>query len=159
MEILELVKKKLVFPNIRVDTHEELFRFMFTALQDAGCVKQTFLQGVLDREAHFPTGLKLTQFGCALPHTDLEHVITPAIAVATLKEPVLFKSMEDLKTIVPVNLVFMLALNKPEDQLLALKQLASIIQNDALIKKLIDANDQESLFSAILEVKKFNSNK
>lgn len=159
MEILELVKKELVFPNIRVDTHEELFQFLFAALQRAACVKPTFLQGLLDREAHFPTGLKLTQYGCALPHTDLEHVIKPAIAVATLKEPVLFRSMEDLKTVVPVNLVFMLALNKSEYQILALKQLASIIQNDALVKKLIVAKDQESLFSAISEVKKLNSNK
>jgi PTS system galactitol-specific IIA component len=149
LEILNLIKKELVFPKLEVKNKNELFKVLYEELNKNGFVKESFLDGVLEREKKYPTGLQLKSFGCALPHTDHEHVIKPAISVAVLKNPVVFRSMENPQNEVSVNMVFMLALNKSEYQIEALKQLAMMIQNDSFFGKISKENKAEDILDII----------
>src|SRR5271169_503169 len=57
-------------------------------LYNNGFVKETYVQAVIDREQIYPTGLQTSELGFAIPHTNTEHVSRPAVAIATLEQPV-----------------------------------------------------------------------
>ena len=66
-------------------------------------------------------------------HTDVEHVNTPAVCIARLKEPVDFIVMGDDTETVSVDCVFMLAMKEAHAQLTLLQNLMGILQDaDAL---------------------------
>ncbi|WP_213818246.1 PTS sugar transporter subunit IIA [Garciella nitratireducens] len=149
MEILNFIDKELVFPMLQVKSRDELFAFMSGELNKKGYVKESYLEGLKKREKIFPTGLQLSDYGCALPHTEIKHVIKPAISIATLKESVSFGNMESPNSKIKVNVIFMLALNKSEHQLEALKQLVTLFQNQKVMNKIMKAKNNHELLNII----------
>jgi PTS system galactitol-specific IIA component len=148
MEITHLIHNDLMFPRMAVQTQGQLLNELAAQLKAHGYVKEGYRKGVIEREKRYPTGIQLKNLGCALPHTDIEHVIKPAIAVATLKHPVVFKRMENAHEEVPVRIVVMLAVSKPSDQVEALQQLAMLLQNDEFINKMLQATGKEEIYRA-----------
>lgn len=148
MSILnKYINKDLIFLNLELSQQEELLKFMGQKLIKTGNVKETFIQAVVEREKKYPTGLQIMDIGVALPHSDIEYVNTPTIAMAVLKEPVGFYSMENNEKIVPVNVIFMLAINDGEEQLKLLQELMSLIQSQETMKKIIDASTKEEILN------------
>ncbi len=137
MEILKFTKPELFFLDLKVKDKFDLFQRMFEKLREGGFVKESFITGIIEREKNYPTGLQLSGYGCAIPHTDIEHVIRPTIAIATLNQEIEFQSMGDPKSKVNVNVVFMLALSQKQDQLEMLKELALMMQNQVIMKKIM----------------------
>jgi galactitol PTS system EIIA component len=70
---------------------------------------------------------------------DLEYVNRPAIALATLKKPVIFHHMVMNEEEVPVRLVIMLALDQPKAQIEALQQVAEVLQSPEIVNELLSA--------------------
>ncbi|MCI1822271.1 MAG: PTS sugar transporter subunit IIA [Megasphaera sp.] len=149
MQILKLLHADLIFPNLETVDRDDLFNKMCTILNEKGFVKASFLKGISNREKIYPTGLEMGNYGCALPHTDVEHVINPAIAIATLKRPVKFNVMGDSSNEVEVNIIFMLALHKKEDQVVILKELATLIQNVDVITAIREATSGNEILEII----------
>lgn len=149
MKILDLLKKDLIVTKLEVENKDELFKVLYEKLYSAGLVKDSFLEGIKSREAKFPTGLELSKYGVAIPHTDPEHVNEAAMVIATLSEPVTFKNMADPSSDVKVNMVFMLAIKEAHMQIEMLSQLSQIIQNESLLEKMINANESEEVFETI----------
>ena len=52
----------------------EIFKFLNENLINLGYVKDSFLEGLVDREKNYPTGLKTSVCGIAIPHTDSIHI-------------------------------------------------------------------------------------
>lgn len=52
----------------------EIFKFLNENLINLGYVKDSFLKGLVDREKNYPTGLKTSVCGIAIPHTDSIHI-------------------------------------------------------------------------------------
>ncbi len=152
MQILNFTKPDLFFLNLKVDHKFDLFQKMFEKLHERGFVKESFITGIIEREKNYPTGLQLSDYGCAVPHTDIEHVIIPTIAIATLNQPIEFHAMGDPKSKVNVNVVFMLALNKEQDQVQMLKELALMIQNQDVMKKIMVAKTNSEILEIIRNV-------
>jgi len=123
--------------NSREKILEDMARFIFKK----GYVKDTFINAVLEREKVFPTGLQTKDINVALPHADAEHVIKPAIVISILKKPIIFNAMGESDKEIPVKIIFMLALNKPHDQLLMLQQLMNLFQKEGSLEKIIEAED------------------
>ncbi|AUI35075.1 PTS system galactitol-specific transporter subunit IIA (plasmid) [Enterococcus faecium] len=65
-------------------------------------MKDSFLEGITNREQEFPTGLEVNQIGFAIPHTDSAHVNSSQICFASLKEPLVFSDMTDKSHEIPV---------------------------------------------------------
>lgn len=149
MQILKLLHVDLVFSNLAVVDQDDLFSKMCTVLNEQGFVKGSFLKGIRNREQIYPTGLEMGDYGCALPHTDMEHVINPATVIATLTNPVEFGVMGDPDKKVDVNVVFMLALNRKEDQVVMLQELAALIQNTDVIAKMRKAASGNEILNII----------
>lgn len=145
MKISEFIHQELIATNLEVEDKDDLFKVLYEKLYNAGFVKASFLDGIKSREEKFPTGLQLNKYGVALPHTDPEHVILPAIAIATLTKPIKFKNMAASSNDLEVSVVFMMALKEAHSQVEMLQQLAHLIQNDSQLEKIINANKGEEI--------------
>lgn len=162
MEVSDLIRKELIIANSDAQSKEEILKSLFERLLSFGYVKESFLDGILTREKTYPTGLFLGEDNVAIPHTDAEHVIKPAIAIATLRKPVTFKSMENPDENLKVKAIFVLALNSPHAQVNVLQQLVNLFQNKDFIKEILRAENNDEIIETIktyTEVGKKNSNK
>lgn len=148
--IAQLLQPCCVLLNQTYANSEELIRDIADELFKAGYVKETFAQSAIDREKQLPTGLPLAGgINAAIPHTDIEHVIKPALGMVTLKEAIDFQNMISPQESVPVRLVFILALEKPKAQVEMLQETASVLQNSALVEKLLEADTFENVINAL----------
>jgi PTS system galactitol-specific IIA component len=113
-------------------------------------VRSTFIQAALDRERQLPTGLPLEgKYNAAIPHTDIEHVIRPALALATLTDPVIFQNMIQPEEGVPVQIVFVMALEQPKSQVEMLQEIAGVLQDSQRIELLMQAASFEQVQQAL----------
>ncbi|HEN2104591.1 TPA: PTS sugar transporter subunit IIA, partial [Enterococcus faecium] len=127
----------------------ELFQVMSEQLKNAGCVKDSFLEGITNREQEFPTGLEVNQIGFAIPHTDSAHVNSSQICFASLKEPLVFSDMTDKSHEIPVRLVFMLAMSQPHEQIDTLQNLVSLFQNEEKVNELLACTTKEAFIELV----------
>jgi PTS system galactitol-specific IIA component len=113
-----------------------------------GYVNDGFVEATLAREAEMPTGLPLgTDYNAAIPHVDIEYVHQSALALATLKEPVIFYNMVDQQDEVPVSIVIMLALDQPKSQIEMLQSVAALLQQPDLIESIMKASTQQEILN------------
>jgi len=124
---------------------EDVLKRLGQLLYDYDFVKDTYLKGVLEREKVYPTGLPSRGISIAIPHTDPIHVKKSQIAVMTLKNPVLFSMMGSPEVTLPVQIVFMMAIKEPKQQLQLLKQLMKVFQDEKLLQEILASQDEENL--------------
>lgn len=148
ININEYLNKDLIINNLEAETTDDIFKVLSEMLIKESFVKDSFYKGLVERESKFPTGLTLGKYNVAIPHTDVIHVIKPAIAIATLKHPVLFNNMDgDGK--VNVNIIFAMVLKEPHSQVMMLQQLMLLIQNEDVLKSMNAAKDSEELYEIV----------
>ncbi|WP_188455015.1 PTS sugar transporter subunit IIA [Virgibacillus oceani] len=135
----------LVIIELESESREDVLLNLGNQLVKGGYVKGDFIESVLARESNFPTGLPTKPFGIAIPHTDADKVIDPQLAFASLKTPVTFNTMGSANEEIEVKLVFMLALNNPEEQLKSLQRLTEIFQDEEMVLKLSQAKNAEEV--------------
>ncbi|MDW8318197.1 MAG: HPr family phosphocarrier protein [Anaerolineae bacterium] len=116
----------------------EAIRSLAALLYQEGYVKNSYAEAVLQREAIYPTGLA-TEIPVALPHTDVQHCLRPALAVARLSAPVAFGMMGDPTQQVHTQLLFMLSITDPKAQVQWLKRLIESFQVPGLLESLLAA--------------------
>ncbi len=78
-------------------------------LRQSGCIGKKYCQDVIAREKEYPTGLPSEGVTAAIPHAFSEDVTETAVAIAVLREPVMFRNIADYDEELPVSLVFLLA--------------------------------------------------
>ena len=84
---IDLLREELISVGVEAADWQEVLTLLANRLFQAGYVRESYLQAVLDRERQFPTGLRTAEVAVALPHTEKEHVLKPAVAVAILAHP------------------------------------------------------------------------
>lgn len=141
--------KELCLFQLEVKDQKELFQVMSEQLKNAGCVKDSFLEGITNREQEFPTGLEVNQIGFAIPHTDSAHVNSSQICFASLKEPLVFSDMTDKSHEIPVRLVFMLVMSQPHEQIDTLQNLVSLFQNEEKVNELLACTTKEAFIELV----------
>ena len=153
---LKLLDQNLVMINLEAETQQEALEKLAGRLYETGYVKDTYAQAILEREKVFPTGLPTEGYGVAIPHTDVEHVHKPAVALGILQKPVKFNLMGDLnpESQVDVQIMFMLAIKEPHMQLELLQDIMEMIQDQELLKKMVEAKNVEALIQTTEEYAK-----
>ena len=131
--------------QLEAATAEEALIILSKGLCEYGYVKTTYTDAILDREKKFPTGLPFKGYGVALPHADCCHVNKPMIAIGILKTPIIFKNMGDANQDVLVKIIFMLAMNKSDNQLQLLSELTENLQDVSLLEKLVHAETADKI--------------
>lgn len=149
-KLKNLLVKDAIIMNLDVDSAPEVIEILGNRLKEAGYVHDTFVQGALDRESRLPTGLPLGgKINAAIPHTEVQHVIKPGLALATLSKEITFKNMVNPAEDVPVKLVFVMALSEPHQQVTMLQEIAAVLQNEETIEKLINATSINDIVKAL----------
>ena len=133
--------ENIIFLPDNIKTKENVLDNISLLMFRNGYVKESYIEAIKKREDTFPTGLNTKSYGIAIPHVDSKHVNEATIAVGILKEPVEFQEMGAEDIIVPVRIIFMLAIKDPSKQLEVLQAVISLIENGAKIDELVQAND------------------
>ena len=145
-----IIDEELIFSGLECKNSEEVMKFMADNLEKNGYVKNSFYDGLLDREANFPTGLDFGDYSVAMPHTEVEHVIKSTLSIATLKDEIGFKCAEDHNKETKVKVVCMIAFGEKEDKIDVLTKLIDFFGNKDEFLKMTSSND-ESLKKIVKE--------
>lgn len=140
----------LVMLDLCATTRDDVLTKMGGKLLERGYVNGDFIHAIIKREQEFPTGIETQTMGVAIPHTDTEYVNQASIMVGVLTEPVVFQQMVSDDEIA-VNIVFMLAIKEPEQQLAMLQRLVDIIQDDGALNGIRSATSELEIASIIRE--------
>lgn len=141
-----MTEEALVKVPLSAKSWEEAIRELSVLLHAGGYVRETFADAVVRRELDFPTGLQTSTIGVAIPHTDVDHVIEPAMAVGVARPPIDFGRMGGRAgESVSVQLVVLLAVKKPEKQLQTLQGLMDFFQNDGALAKAVCASSSSEI--------------
>lgn len=136
------VYDELIFPNLEVETKEDVIIFLAEKLREANLVADNYKDALLTRETIYPTGLPSNGYNVAIPHADYTLVNKTTVAIGILKKPVVFKAMDNVDQDIDVSLVIMLAINEPHGQIEMLQRIVEVIKNDELRRELVESQDK-----------------
>ena len=142
---------KIALFNQHAETKEEALKLLADQFVETGVAKDTFYQGLITREADFPTGLSLENMCVAIPHTDVEHVNRTQVGFMSLDNPVEFIEMGTEDKQIPVRMMFMLALKEAHQQLEMLTKLMDVFQNNELMEKFTKVDNFDDFYELIKE--------
>lgn len=89
--------------------------------------------------------------GIAIPHTDKSHVYKGGVAIGILKKPVKFYQMGTTDEVVMARLVFMLAVDDPEEHLVFLQSILQILQDAKALEELTKCKEKQEVIRIIKE--------
>jgi galactitol PTS system EIIA component len=145
-----MFRRDLCWVRMVAENRSEVLHRLSRTLLEQGLVRPTFEEAVLAREACSPTGLPLPGRKIALPHTDPEHVLRPAIAVCTLDRPVGFGEMGNPRQELSVEVVAMLALPDHQSAQHELVRLVERCQDPVFVDELWSAPTADELWALLL---------
>ncbi|MBQ2659092.1 MAG: PTS sugar transporter subunit IIA [Erysipelotrichaceae bacterium] len=148
-----LLDKKLVLFHQDCEDRDDAIARLAALFMESGVAKETYLQGLMDREVEFPTGLYEEGMYCgvAMPHTFAEHVNEKQIGFMSLNKPVKWHYMGDVSKEIDISCVFMLALKDGHDQLEMLRGLMKLFVNNELMERLQKIDTYEELIEIVSE--------
>ena len=142
----QAIYRELILTNVDAKDYEDAIRQVSKPFQNNGFVKDTYENAVVEREKVFATGLELEGISIAMPHTDVIHVNKPGITVAKLAHPVEFEHMGEPGRKVQAEMLFMMAITNPEDQIGTLMKVLGVFQNKEAIKEFKDATTEDEIY-------------
>lgn len=143
---MSVIFNELINSFVSVTNCEDAIRKTGKILYDNGFVKDTYVDAVVAREKDFPTGLQLKEIAVAIPHTDCVHVYKPGICITRLNKPITFIHMGEFERCVDVEIIFMMAIQNPSEQIDTLKRMVQIFSNEDVVRKFKDAKTNDQLF-------------
>lgn len=115
---------------------EEAIRLCGKALQDADCVEDDFVQGCIQREKEYPTGI-CSEIPVAIPHCQSDRIHRNAVCYLRLEKPVEFYRMDDDEETISTRHILNLAIGGG-DHLKFLQELMGILQDEKLLEQLAE---------------------
>jgi len=143
------VRPDLIIIGLQAKSKEDVIRHLAALLQERGYVTDDYADAVLERERGFPTGLPTVDVHVAIPHTDTSHCLKPGIAVAILAQPVEFGEMATRDKTLFVDIVFLLAITDPKEQVKWLQSLIGMFQRPGLLQQLKVSPDPETCYQIL----------
>jgi len=128
-----IISEELVEIEYMAKDKEEVIKLLSSKMKGLGFVKTGFEEAVLAREKEFPTGLP-TKIPVALCHVEADYVDSTALAVATLKNSIEFHNMGDPKSVLSVQIVFLLTIVDPKKQCVYLRKMMGLLKDNTLMR-------------------------
>lgn len=145
-----IFSEDLIFLDKSYASKEEMFSDIGSVLVDKGFVKESYIQALIEREKKYPTGLPITPFAVAIPHTDPQHTIKKSISIVRLNEKLDFYEMGTDDRQLQVKFAFILTLNE-STQVPVLKDLMSLFTDEVFMNKLA-VYDYEDVVKLIKDI-------
>ncbi|MPM96566.1 PTS system galactitol-specific EIIA component [bioreactor metagenome] len=133
---------KLVFLDVEASDQNTFFQIIADRLFHLGYVKETFYQGLAEREAHYPTGLPSVPYAVAIPHCDPVNVVKEGMAIVRFKDPIIFREMGTEDKTQSCKFAFVLMI-KGVHEVSILSSLMKIFNNKDLMEQMISGNEAE----------------
>ena len=145
---MDVIERDLIFLDVDVNNKNELFFFFCRELLKKGYVCNTYEEKLMEREESYPTGLKLTTMGVAIPHANTEYSKANKFIVLNLKKQIEFKNMED-ESNVNVCLVIGLVFNDKDKHMDNLMKLSLLLQNEEKLKEIKEAGTKDEVYKTL----------
>lgn len=143
MQLIDILSKKSVRLNVKVDSKNELFDELLLLASLSGKIKNYTLakESIYHRESLMVTGLGR---GVALPHSKSDAVTHITASLLTLSKPLDYDSFDNI----PINIALMILSpnENPELHLALIGSIAKFFQNDSNRLKLLRATYVEDVF-------------
>ena len=141
-----------IFSAFSKTDREGLLIELSEILESKGYVKETYRDSILAREEMHPTGLKVEDLiNIAIPHTDVEHVLQPTMVVIKHSASSFkFYRMDDPKSEIPVDVVFMLVVKESDGYVNFLAALTNLFQ-DAEFIDLLSSNPPDKICAGLVD--------
>lgn len=134
-------------------TQEEVFEEVYLDLLHKKLVTEDFLENLLERERHYPTGLDLSPVSellpdIAIPHTESNFVRTTRIVPIKLKNTITFNNMISPSEQVSVQFLFMILNENGEAQSSILADIMDFINsvNKEELHSFFNLEDSEDIY-------------
>lgn len=144
-----MLRKELIKLNLEAETSEEALRTLAQVFVETGVAKESYPDAIVVREGKYPTGLPATAFDIAVPHTFAEHVNEPAMGVGILKQPVVFQQMGSPEITLHPQVLFMLAITDPKDQIQLLRKIMKLIQTPEVLNQVREAKSVDEVYEIL----------
>ena len=135
---------RLIEIRLKAASQEEVLKALANDLKALDFVQPDFYEHVIEREKNFPTGLP-TYIPMALCHTEAQYVKQAAVCLATLETPVNFHEMGTPDNIIKAEMVFLIAMKNPKDQVPWLRKMMDFVKDKASLEYIRDARDKTAL--------------
>lgn len=126
-----------------METKEDVIKVMSDYLLDKGCISKEYYQATINREKIYPTGLPTVPIGTAIPHSEAENVLNPAVLLGILHNTVEFSDMSNRENKIDVGIVFLMALKGENNQINYLRNIADFCKHEENMKKIYNAKKKE----------------
>ena len=77
-----IIDDNLIFSNLEYENSNEVLKFLSDNLEKNGYVKESFYDGLLEREAVYPTGLDFGEYSIAMPHHNKNKTVEVVCVIA-----------------------------------------------------------------------------
>lgn len=128
---------------------EDILLHLAKELQGYGLVGEEYGAAVLEREKEFPTGLPTEPICVAIPHSDKQYVLRSGVAIAKLKNPVVFKNMGAPEEDLEVKLIFLLAVPRDEEKVPMIQSVVELVQDQEVLIRLLQAETEKELVETV----------
>ena len=142
MELSEVLDKNIVCLDLDADDKDDALRKMSAMLKKEGYIKDVddFVKDIYFRESEGITGIGN---GVAIPHGKSDSVCRIGIAIALLKHPIAWESLDNN----PVDLIFLFCVsgdkNFAQNHMRMLSRVAGRIADDDLLKEIKESTTSE----------------
>ena len=128
---------------------EEVLEDLSNAAINAGFAKHGYLEAILEREEKYPTGLHTPEIEVAIPHADAEWANTPSLTIGLLEQPVIFNPMGGEGGDVNAEIVFMLTIKEPKQQINFLRAFSTLMGKPQVLIDFKNSGDPKQLIEEI----------
>lgn len=147
-----LLNENITSLNISATDNIDAIKQLGQILVNNNYIEPSYIDSVIEREASFPTGLNLTSAGIAIPHASPNNNVSQnSIAIARLKTPIKFHSMENPDEEIYIDMIFMLALASNTEHLDILKKLFIAFQNEELVSQLKTCQNKQTFLKLLAD--------
>lgn len=146
------LNKKYIFKDLEFDNKEDFFGFLSNKLYKDGFVKESYGEGLIQREIEYPTGLPLP-IGVAIPHTDASFVKKNTFTVSIFKKPIKFNEMAgDEGSTVDVKVAINIVMSDGQKHLEVLQNLIEKIQDNNFVETIANSDSDEEIINLFKEI-------
>lgn len=140
-----MLQAELIDLNYHASNHSDLFQIIGKNLLEKDYVRENYLSALLDRESHFPTGLKTKFLNIALPHTDPEVIKKPFIYIVRIDNPITMLQMGDNSEMLCQNFLF-LGIKDPKAQVGLLARLMELFSQETFVNQFAQTENETDMF-------------
>ncbi|MFJ7513197.1 PTS sugar transporter subunit IIA [Peribacillus simplex] len=145
----KLLDKDLIVLHSNAGHYSDVFKELGKIMIEKGFANANYIEGLLERESNFPTGVLAETAGIALPHTDSSFVKESKIGLLVLETPIKFGMMGSDGEEVDVKIVFLLGCSEGIQHLQALQKVIELIQDARFVDQILSLKTKDEAYELL----------